>query len=73
MLKDEQGIWLTTGEAAERRGLSDSRIRVLRLAGIFPSARQIGHIWVLLQSEVDAYERKPSGYPAGRPRQKSED
>jgi len=72
MLKDEEGIWLTTREVAERLGLSESRIRLLRLQGELGTPRIIGRDPFLLQSQVDRYKPKPSGYPAGRPRKREE-
>lgn len=54
--------YLTVSEAAELIGVTEGRVRQMRLAGMFPGAKQKGRPWYLPKDEVEAVakeERKP--------------
>jgi excisionase family DNA binding protein len=61
------GDVLTTTEAAKRLGLSAVRVRALCEAGELP-ARKVGRDWLIELEAIVSFERKPPGWPRGRPR-----
>lgn len=59
---------MTLAQAAELAGVSKSRVEQWIRDGRLHVRRTIGTLRVVLRSEVLAIERKPEGYPKGRPR-----
>jgi len=61
---------LTTSEAAERLGVTPMRVRQLCQGGELPGARRRGRDWLIPVAAISVYQqnRRPAGYPAGRPR-----
>ena len=61
---------ITTEEAAQRAGVSASRIRQLVKSGKLKPTRRIDKAQMLAAKDVDAYFAKPQGvgWPRGRPR-----
>ncbi len=59
---------LTATEAAKELGISPVRVRQFCLESRFVSARRVelNERWVVLASEVRAYERKATGRPSKR-------
>lgn len=62
---------LTTGEAAKRLGVGVRRVQALIANGDL-RATKIGRDWLIDESDLAKVERRPQGYPKGRPRAKSE-
>lgn len=58
---------LSIAQAAERLGVSTSRVRALIREGRLPR-RKIGSLHVLTPADCDALERLPVGWKKGRPR-----
>lgn len=50
---------LTTQEAADELGLTQSRVRQLRIDGHFPWAQKLGRDWLIPRSDVEAFKAKP--------------
>ncbi len=66
--------YITTREAAEELGVSDSRIRQLIREGKLRSVKLTSRMQVIRSEDLDAVrERGSSGWPKGKPRKKAEE
>jgi hypothetical protein len=65
--------WLTTADIAERLDVHHSTVTLWCRQGLFPNAIKgprtgKGAIWLIPESDLEAFERPTMGYPKGRPR-----
>lgn len=59
---------LSTKEAAERLGAGESSIKLWCGQGRFPNAQKVGTVWIIPESDLDAFEWGQRGRP---PKKKS--
>jgi excisionase family DNA binding protein len=61
---------LTTSEAAARLGISDAYVRQLIAAGRITARRSGPRVLLIDETEIERFqrERRPRGWPKGRPR-----
>ena len=60
------GDLLTTAQAAERIGISASRLRSIVADGYRPVRGRLGREWLWTEADVDALRvRRPKGWPPG--------
>jgi len=64
-----RGKLLSTSEAAERLGVSSSRVRRLVADGRLPAVR-VGKTWVIREGDLRFVADRRPGWPKGRPRKR---
>jgi hypothetical protein len=67
--QDEADELLTLAQVGQELGIDPSRLRRLAARGVL-RARKLGNTWITTRRDMEAFaqQRRPRGWPAGRPR-----